>query len=415
MRRCPSCGERFPVDFVVCPKDGTTLANTDAGDDPLVGEVLGGTFCIRRLLGEGGMGRVYEAEHVRLPKRFAIKVMREDLVRHPDALARFEREAHAVARVVHDHVVEVVDLIRSKDGRPCIVTELLEGRELGDLLKQEGRLPLGTSIAIARQVCRAVGAAHAAGIVHRDLKPSNLFLLKRSDGRTFVKVLDFGVAKLSDGTDLTRTGMVVGTPAYMAPEQALGIKEVDERVDVYSIGAVLYHMLTGSAPFVGDEAAVVLTRVLTEDPRRPRDLNRSIPDAVEDLVQRAMARAPEDRTRSVLDLERELGAVDPDEAAGAGEAPSSARAARDARFEQPGSRDAPAPSGTSRWRRSGAMGMVLVWSAFSFAAMLATAAAGLRLYGGRGAVGDTELLLLCVVSGVATTLVLASGGRALFA
>ncbi len=413
-RRCPKCGGKYPPDFVVCPKDAATLERSDVGDDPLIGEVLAATFCITGFLGEGGMGRVYEAEHIRLPKRFAIKVMLEELLRHPDAVARFEREAQAVARVIHEHVVEVVDLVRLKDGRPCLVTELLEGQELGELLEKQGRIPLGTALTIARQVCRGLAAAHAAEVVHRDLKPSNLFLIKRPDGRTFVKVLDFGVAKLTDGTQLTRTGMVVGTPAYMSPEQALGIKEVDERADVYSIGAVLYHLLTGSPPFVGDEAGVILTRVLTEDPPRPRDLNRSIPDAVEHLVQRAMARAPEDRLKSVVDLERELAALDPSEGGSVtGSPPSPARANGETMIEPVASaRQGPGSSTPSRWHRSGAMAMVLVWAALSFAATLAAAAAGLRLYSGQGSIGGSELVLLFVVSGIAALLIFASGARA---
>ncbi len=417
LRRCPSCGEQYPLDFVVCPKDATTLELPDLGDDPLIGEVLAGTFCITGLIGEGGMGRVYEAEHVRLPKRFAIKVMLEELVKHPDALSRFEREAQAVARVTSEHVIEVVDLVRLKDSRPCLVTELLEGQELGELLEEKGKMPIATAITIARQVCRGLAAAHAVGIIHRDLKPSNLFLVHRTDGKPFVKVLDFGVAKLSDGAQLTRTGMVVGTPAYMSPEQARGDKSVDERADVYSLGAVLYHMLTGSPPFIGDEPGVVLTRVLTEDPQRLKDLERSIPDDIEHLVQRAMARTPEGRPRTIVDFERDLAAFDK-----SGDAPSGRAAmptahtigTRDTVLESAASpREMSSPSVGARFGRYSAMAIAVCWAGLNFALVLAGGAAALRMFSGRGRIGDMELVLLFVVAGIVAVLALASAGRAL--
>src|SRR5882672_9455021 len=294
LRRCPVCGASYPADFVVCPKDASTLERE--GGDPLVGEVLAGTFCVTRLLAAGGMGRVYEAEHVRLPRRFAVKVMHEALAQHAEAMGRFEREAQAIARIVNEHVVDVVDLVRTRDGYPCLVAELLEGEELGNLLERTGKVPLATAITIARQLCRGLVAAHAVGVIHRDLKPSNLFLVKRVDGATQVKILDFGVAKVSDGADLTRTGMIVGTPAYMAPEQARGSAKVDERVDVYAVGAVVYRMLTGRPPFPEDEEpARTVARLLAEDPKRPRDLDRDIPADVEFLIQRAITRSPGDR------------------------------------------------------------------------------------------------------------------------
>jgi Protein kinase domain len=155
-RRCSTCGASYPVDFLVCPKDATSLEVKADGDaDPLIGEVLAGSFCVTGVLGSGGMGRVYEAEHVRLPRRFAVKVMHGELAGHVEAMARFEREAQAVAQVVSEHVVEVVDVVRSRDGRPCIVTELLQGEELGALLDRSGKLPLPTTIKFAARSAAA--------------------------------------------------------------------------------------------------------------------------------------------------------------------------------------------------------------------------------------------------------------------
>ena len=312
-RRCPHCGTKYPLDYVVCPKDRTALERPDAGDDPLIGEVLAGSFCVTGLIGEGAMGKVYEAEHTRLPRRFAIKVMHEELVRFPEALARVEREGQAIARVASDNVIDVIDVVRLEDGRPCLVTELLEGDELGALLDKKGKLPLNDAISIARQVCRGLAAAHAVGVLHRDLKPTNLFLAKRGESKPVAKILDFGVAKMSDGAQLTLTGMVLGTPAYMAPEQARGDKDVDERADVYSLGAVLYHMLTGSPPFVADDPAVLLTRVMGEDPPSLRTIDPTIPEAIDKLVMRALARSRNARPRTVADFELDLAMVDPDE------------------------------------------------------------------------------------------------------
>jgi serine/threonine-protein kinase len=310
-RRCPTCGEYYPDDFVVCPKDAMKLRHAGGEDDPLVGEVLAGTFRISGVLGEGGMGRVYQAEHVRLPRRFAVKVLLEQLASRPDAVARFEREAQAVARIANPHVLDVVDVLAIQ-GRPCMVTELLEGEDVSDMLKRTGKLPLRSAITICRQVCRGLSAAHAVGVIHRDLKPSNLFLILGKDGLPFVKILDFGIAKMADGGQLTRTGMVLGTPAYMAPEQARGSSRVDARVDIYAVGAVLYRMLTGKAPFPEEDPGTTVIKLLSEDPRRPRDLERSIPEGVEALIQRAMARDPDQRPESIDALEHLLVPFDED-------------------------------------------------------------------------------------------------------
>jgi serine/threonine-protein kinase len=313
--RCSACGSEYPPDYNVCPKDGTPLGGRAApDDDPLVGEVLAGSFCIVGVVGEGGMGRVYEAEHVRLPRRFAVKVIAEQFARHQEAMGRFEREAQAAARVHHPNVLDVVDVVRAKDGRPCIVTELLEGEELGVMLERTRRLPIAEAVDVVRQACLGLAAAHAEGIVHRDLKPSNLFLCKRHEGGHLVKVLDFGVAKVTDGAALTRAGTVVGTPAYMAPEQARGLPGVDARADVYAMGAVLHHLLTGRPPFDDDEPARILMRVATEKAAPIRRVDPALPEELELIVAGAMEPDPTRRFASAMELESQLAAFAADAA-----------------------------------------------------------------------------------------------------
>jgi serine/threonine-protein kinase len=415
-RRCPTCGARYPLDFRVCPKDATSLELAGDDDDPLIGEVLAGSFMITRMVGEGGMGRVYEAEHVRLPRHFAVKVMLERLSVRPDAVARFEREAQAVARIESPHVLDVVDVLRVQ-GRPCMVTELLAGEELADVLDRQGKLPLSTAVALCRQVCRGLTAAHAVGVVHRDLKPSNLFLMDRDAGVPFVKILDFGVAKIADGAQLTRTGMILGTPAYMAPEQAQGATDVDARADVYAVGAVLYHMLTGQPPFVDQEPSVILARVLTQDPRRPRDLDRSIPETIEALIQRAMARDPQQRPATIQELDRLLASVDG--AARAEGSPSAAPADRVVvgaadtvvMASPPG--EASEIARRARRARPAAFAWTVLYSLFAAAGVIVASATILRIVVRRAKLTETEVALLGAASVVTLVLLFLGGSRAL--
>jgi serine/threonine-protein kinase len=305
---CPSCRTPYPAEFNVCPRDGSSLAF----HDELVGSVFRDSFRIMRVIGEGGMGRVYEAHHTRIPnKRFAIKMLHPEYAREPQVLARFLREAEAAASIASPHVVDVYDVDRLPDGRPYIVGELLEGKELADYLGQSGKLEFGEAVSIARQICRALMAAHAKGVVHRDMKPENVFLTGDLKHPT-VKVLDFGISKLEGGSgpQLTRTGMIMGTPSYMSPEQAKGQK-VDHRTDIYAVGAILYCMLTGKRPFDGDDPATTLTAVLLEDPPRPRSLNPAIPEPVEAIIQRAMAKNADERPQSMAELDAVLAPFDP--------------------------------------------------------------------------------------------------------
>jgi serine/threonine-protein kinase len=313
---CPTCGGTYPGDFALCPRDATPRADEVVqGGDPLVGEVLGRTYRIVRVLGEGGMARLYEAEHLRVDLHFAVKVLHGDLAREADQLARFEREARAAARIRSAHVVTLVDVLRTADGRPCLVEELLEGEDLQALLDRETKLDVARTIPIARQICRAVADAHAAGVVHRDLKPSNVFLCRREGGMPLVKVFDFGVAKLEDDEKLTRTDAVMGTAAYMSPEQARKAADAGPLADVYSIGAVMYHMLAGQPPYGNVPALSRFALVLHEEPARPRDIEPSIPTGVEAVIQHAMAREREARIKSATELEGQLAAFDKQPAA----------------------------------------------------------------------------------------------------
>jgi serine/threonine-protein kinase len=304
-RRCPACERRFPAAFKVCPHDATPLEDAPDDEDPMIGAVLGGAYEVVRMVGEGGMGRVYEARHQRLPtKRFAVKMLHPDLARQPEVVTRFQREAEASSVLSHPNVVDVFDVSSGPDGRPYIVAELLQGEELGNHLDRVGRMAPPAAARVVRQISAALGAAHDAGIVHRDVKPENVFLL--GDG-AHVKVLDFGISKLGDGKDgLTKTGTVMGTPDYMAPEQARGDK-VDARADIYAAGAILYRAVTGRKPFEGlDDPMATLTAVLTQEPPRPSDLNPEVPLALELVIQRAMAKNPRERFQSMAELDAAL-------------------------------------------------------------------------------------------------------------
>jgi serine/threonine-protein kinase len=312
-RRCPTCTGRYPADFKVCPRDATPLEDAPADADQLIGTKLADSYEVLRVIGEGGMGRVYEARHARLPnKRYAVKVLHGDLSRQPEVVTRFQREAEAASTLSHPNVIGVYDVNRTADGRPYIVCEMLEGEELGDYLERAGRLPVGAAVRIVRQVCQALATAHAHGIVHRDVKPENVFLTG-DPAAPSAKVLDFGISKITEaGSSLTKTGMVMGTPAYMAPEQARGDK-IDHRADIYAVGAMLYHAITGQRPFEdANDPLATLTAVLVQEPPRPCSLVADLPEALELVIQRAMAKDPRDRHQSLDDLDADLAPFDVD-------------------------------------------------------------------------------------------------------
>ncbi len=306
-RACPTCGRRFRDSHTVCPDDETPLGERTP-DDPLVGEIVASSYRLLRVIARGGMGRLYEAEHTRLRSRVVVKVVHAHYAHDDGAVARFEREALAASRVRSRHVVAVLDVARVHDGRPCMVTEKLDGEDLKSRLDRDPTLPIADALRIAREVCAGLKAAHTRQVIHRDLKPSNVFLCEEA-GQVHIKLLDFGVAKLMDAADLTQTGAVVGTPAYMPPEQAVGSKSVSVRADVYGVGAILYRMLTGHAPYVAGTAAGTLGKLLHEAPTPARAYNPSLDERVVAVMERAMARDAQDRFPDVFALDAALARV----------------------------------------------------------------------------------------------------------
>ncbi|MCA9536002.1 MAG: serine/threonine protein kinase, partial [Myxococcales bacterium] len=277
--------------------------------DPLVGTLVSERYRILRKLGEGGMGRVYEAQHELIGKQVALKCLNAEFATHPIVVERFKREARAATAVGNEHIVDVTDLGDLPDGSPFIVMEHLNGRELADLI-EEGPLTLGRAVRIMEQVCDALAAAHAKGIVHRDLKPENIFLVTRGGNEDFVKVLDFGISKMKEPEEtapsLTRTGMAMGTPQYMSPEQAQGMMSTDHRTDVYALGVILYRMLTGEVPFSAETFPMLIVQIVTTDAPSVLALRPDLPTAVDEIIARALARDVRDRFQSVTELARAL-------------------------------------------------------------------------------------------------------------
>lgn len=296
------------------PTDRPTAVNPEqhvdpipADEDTLLGTTLHDTYKVLRFMAEGGMGRVYEAQHTRIAaKRFAIKVLHGELKNSLEVRMRFRREAEAAATVTHPHVVGVHDFGYAPDGRPYLVCDYLEGTDLGTLLVSERPLSIALAVQIARQLCRALEAAHQRNVIHRDLKPANVFLVGNPQDPD-VRVLDFGLSRVVEGAEasVTQTGMVMGTPAFMSPEQAKG-ERADHRVDIYGVGAVLYSTLTGKPPFDEETPHQTVLAVMSSEPTRPRALVPTIPPELELIVQKAMARSPDERYASMSELDSAL-------------------------------------------------------------------------------------------------------------
>jgi serine/threonine-protein kinase len=285
---CPECGESYPVGQA-CTRDGARLA--DNAQEPLLGQWVG-SYRIAARIGAGGMGEVFRAVQPTIGSRVAIKVIGRDWSEQSSLVERFFQEARAVNLIRHESIVNVLDLARLPDGRPYIVMEYLDGWSLAQLIGERGRLPLGAAVRLAREVTEGLAAAHDQGIVHRDLKPDNLWVTPA--GRA--KILDFGLAKLavehaSGEAPLTTTGTILGTPCYMAPEQAVG-GAIDARTDVYALGVVLFEMCIGRVPFVGSTVFEVLKQHIEQSPPRPQNLRPDLPEPLAELILRALEKDP---------------------------------------------------------------------------------------------------------------------------
>ena len=309
MQYCPQCSARFEDDTAVCPHDGAGLERFDR----LIGTVVDGKYRVESLLGAGAMGAVYRATQLALGRTVALKVIRDDLLVSRGAIERFKREAEAVARLKHPNIVTVFDAGVSPAVGAYTVMEHLEGRSLKAELQMAGPLPPGRAVALMRQICSALHAAHSLGIVHRDLKPQNIFLERTAEGAV-PKVLDFGIAKVeapsdsTGGASLTGSGVLLGTPLYMSPEQCEN-QPVDARSDVYALGCVLFEMLAGRAPFVGSSVPTVLVKHLGERPRPPSAFARAVPPALDDAVLTALEKAPRDRFQTAAAFGQALAAL----------------------------------------------------------------------------------------------------------
>ncbi|MCC6746750.1 MAG: protein kinase [Deltaproteobacteria bacterium] len=319
MRVCAECGENLPEEVTHCPHDGVSLATPEERGN-LAGVVLDDRYALEERIGSGGLGEVYRAHHVKMGKPFAIKVLHRNLIAQPQFVARFEREARALSRLHHPCCVSVTDFGHTAEG-PYIVMELVEGRALASYTRKAG-MPLAQAIDVMSHVLTGLKHAHAQGIVHRDLKPENVMLVPSPAVRAGLmpKILDFGLAAFRAGwasgggtTALTSKGIVIGTPAYMAPEQVLlsGAAPVEATADLYSVGVMLYELCCGRRPFLGPTALDYLDQHRSEHPPPPRELRPTLPPALEVILLRALSKRPQDRYPSAEAFREALQAILP--------------------------------------------------------------------------------------------------------
>jgi eukaryotic-like serine/threonine-protein kinase len=280
--------------------------------DLLVGSTIAGKYHIDRLIGRGGMGAVFQATNASIGKRVALKFLGAETSKDGDAATRFQREAEAASLAESPHIVQIFDSGRSEQGLPFLVMELLTGEDLRERLRREGRLLPEAAAGIALQVLKALRQAHAAGIVHRDLKPDNVFLCRRDDEPAFVKIVDFGISKLqrAPGVDtLTHKGAVLGTAFYMSPEQAQSFSDIDGRTDLFSVGAILFEMLTGAPPHSAPTYEAVLIAICTRDAEDVRVKAPEVPEKLARVIARALRRERDERYQSADEMLEDLDAA----------------------------------------------------------------------------------------------------------
>jgi eukaryotic-like serine/threonine-protein kinase len=286
-----------------------TTVGGRVGSLPEVGDVVGGKYRVERLIGRGAMGAVFSARHELLGRQVALKLMSQEHADSPQSITRFFNEARAVARIESEHIARILDMGQTDEGSPFIVLELLEGEDLSQTLESRGPLPVSDVVGWIVQALEAMAEAHSLGIVHRDLKPANLFLARKRDGTSIVKVLDFGISK--DGrhhpaTALTATSSILGSPAYMAPEQLRDARTVDARADIWAIGVALYELLAGGLPFRAANVADMCVAILERDLLPVRSFRGDTQRALDDVVRRCLARDPAKRFPDVAALAEAL-------------------------------------------------------------------------------------------------------------
>ncbi len=281
--------------------------------DDMIGTVLSGRYEVTQKIGQGGMGAVYEAKHSLIGKRVAVKVLLDKHAQNDQVIARLKQEARLASSIGHENIIDITDFGTTETGRTFVVMEFLEGESLGACIAREGRLDSLRTLHLAKQVAGALAAAHDKGIVHRDIKPENIFLVDRDDV-DFVKVVDFGISKSMSAQEedlrLTQTGMVLGTPLYMSPEQARGDDDLDHRIDIYALGVLLYESLTGEVPFQGKNYLSILTQVTSATPKMPSELTPDIDRDLESIILKAMARDRDERYQTMHEFAADLEALD---------------------------------------------------------------------------------------------------------
>jgi serine/threonine protein kinase len=274
------------------------------------GEVIADRYRVERVIGVGGMGIVLAARHLQLDHLVAIKLLLPEVVDNTEAVSRFLREARAAVRIQNEHVARVTDVGTLPTGAPYMVMEYLEGTDLAALVRSNGPLPIEDAVDFLLQACEAVAEAHSLGIVHRDLKPGNLFLVRRADGSRVVKVLDFGISKTTGiggaGAPMTNTAVMMGTPLYMSPEQLSSARDVDARADIWSLGIILFELLTGRLPFAGDTIPQLCVAIMHAPPTRMSSLRPDVPAGLDAIVARCVEKTRQLRYGSVADFSRAL-------------------------------------------------------------------------------------------------------------
>ncbi|MBX3197566.1 MAG: protein kinase [Labilithrix sp.] len=313
MKTCPQCKMRYPNEATYCFVEGADLVTLP---DPRIGTLLAGRYVIEEVVGEGGMATVYRARHKLTDRQLAVKIMNPLLASDPVVRERFRREARSAQKLAHPNIIEIEGQGDTEDGTAYIAMELLQGESLAPVIAR-GPLDVDRAIHVMIQIARGVARAHDLDIIHRDIKPENIFLCRREDGSDLVKVLDFGIAKSRQDSRLTGQGELFGTPQYMAPERIMG-DDTGGASDIYALGVVFFEMLTGELPFNAPDVAVFFVKHMEEAPPPVRSLNVRVPDKLDDLVQRMLAKSPADRPidahrvhQDLLEIIRDREAVAP--------------------------------------------------------------------------------------------------------